>query len=210
MPFTPGPGSLFCPGWSEQKLCLLCCRKLSTRVKPDATLYLGGVCCPGRPVPPLIAELMPPGLIERAQQALPEEQQPEDTGSNRTEAANGKQHKEAAASAAIGSKRSRCVHAENDAAVRANKQQERQQNLFAAWGTTSQNKSAGKSRFERMSIGNGQAFHNHNGSRHTDLTQVCLSAAYHGYSDPVGLLAVPVAAASPLKVMHHHQAHVRP
>eukprot|EP00879_Flechtneria_rotunda_P015876 GHRR01016603.1.p1 GENE.GHRR01016603.1~~GHRR01016603.1.p1 ORF type:complete len:826 (+),score=340.63 GHRR01016603.1:294-2771(+) len=45
------------------------CRKLSTRVRPDAELHLGGVCCPGRPVPPLLAELMPLGLLHAAKAA---------------------------------------------------------------------------------------------------------------------------------------------
>lgn len=129
---------------------------------------------------------MPAGLIERAQQALQEQQQQPNTGSDKHAAVDAKQQQKAAAASAIGSKRSRCIDAENDvqgalsdekglkrADVLANKQQqEKQQSLFSAWGNAGQHKGAGKSRFERMTTTlSGQAFH---GARHTDLTKVCL------------------------------------
>lgn len=38
-------------------------------MQPDKVLQLGPVCCPGRPVPPLLAELMPAGLLQAAHAA---------------------------------------------------------------------------------------------------------------------------------------------
>lgn len=38
-------------------------------MRPDRQLHLGAVCCPGRPVPPLLAELMPAGLLQAADAA---------------------------------------------------------------------------------------------------------------------------------------------
>lgn len=161
---------------------------MSTRVKADHQLHLGGVCCPGRPVPPLIAELAPPGFIERAQQAMQEQQTAVPTAPaspRRTLTAVGAtQQQEAAAPAAavtgVGFKRTREVETETQALLdgqqhnqigNASKapQPEKQQNLLTAWG---QNRVAGKSRFERMMTINGQGFHANRGARHTDLTKV--------------------------------------
>lgn len=50
------------------------CRKVPTPVQPDQQLFLGRLCVPGRPVPPLLAALMPMRLIKSAIQASGEQQ----------------------------------------------------------------------------------------------------------------------------------------
>jgi hypothetical protein len=46
---------------------------MPTPVKPDKQLFLGRLCVPGRPVPPLLASLMPPRLIRSAMEAAGEQ-----------------------------------------------------------------------------------------------------------------------------------------
>jgi hypothetical protein len=53
--------------------CFAVCRKMPTPVKPDKQLFLGRLCVPGRPVPPLLASLMPPRLIRSAMEAAGEQ-----------------------------------------------------------------------------------------------------------------------------------------
>jgi len=48
-------------------------RKVPTPVKPDKQLFLGRLCVPGRPVPPLLAELMPQRLLQSAMEAAGEQ-----------------------------------------------------------------------------------------------------------------------------------------
>lgn len=46
---------------------------MPTPVKPDKQLFLGRLCVPGRPVPPLLAELMPQRLLQSAMEAAGEQ-----------------------------------------------------------------------------------------------------------------------------------------
>lgn len=48
---------------------------MPTPVQPDKQLFLGRLCVPGRPVPPLLAALMPPRLIRCALGAAGEQPQ---------------------------------------------------------------------------------------------------------------------------------------
>lgn len=159
--------------------CFRICRKLPTRVKPDYELHLGGVCCAGRPVPPLIAELMPAGVLERAHQAMgiqqagtpthmdvdaatQQQQQPPSVGTKRTRDAVGEGDDTAAKDA---------IHSTHQIAAAASKKPQQQQSLFSAWGNAGQEKVAGRSRLERMKVANGQESHDSPRARHTDLTK---------------------------------------
>lgn len=48
---------------------------MPTPVQPDKQLFLGRLCVPGRPVPPLLASLMPQRLLRSAMEAAGEQQQ---------------------------------------------------------------------------------------------------------------------------------------
>jgi hypothetical protein len=83
------------------------CRKMPTPVKPDKQLFLGRLCVPGRPVPPLLAALMPPRLIRSAMEAAgeqpPQQQQQQLTLLDSSGAAGGSTGGCGAAAAGVGS-----------------------------------------------------------------------------------------------------------
>lgn len=55
-------------------VCVCVCSKMPTPVQPDKQLFLGRLCVPNRPVPPLLASLMPQRLVRSAMEAVGDQQ----------------------------------------------------------------------------------------------------------------------------------------